>query len=210
MSDTSALRGIIIQQGVDTIFSKILNIAEGVSNVSLNVVLQPGSYYISTDSKVNMASLGVTSPRLKIAEKEDVQFPYVESNLMSINNSNFGESNYFYFFDWQIEPYFEPCLSAITPIHFDLDTTTSYFNVEKSIQLFTMFPNPVSDFLNVHIHDSYEKLVLLDIYGRVIIEYENDLELMTNTIDVSMLNSGVYILKMSNAYQEQLVKMIKK
>jgi Secretion system C-terminal sorting domain/Right handed beta helix region len=63
----------------------------------------------------------------------------------------------------------------------------SGFENDKMLKL---YPNPVSDILNIQSEKAIEKIEVFDELGKQILNYDS-----TNTIDLSKLNSGLYFLK---------------
>ncbi|NCO56454.1 MAG: T9SS type A sorting domain-containing protein, partial [Bacteroidetes bacterium] len=67
----------------------------------------------------------------------------------------------------------------------------------------TIFPNPANNFINIIIHNVNNKaaIQLVDLFGKVI--SQNEITLNSNytykQLDVSNLQKGMYILKISSA-----------
>jgi hypothetical protein len=59
-------------------------------------------------------------------------------------------------------------------------------------------PNPASSHFNFNNHKKYTKLVILDMAGRTIAQYEIQANQINNNIDVSDIKNGVYLLQLSN------------
>lgn len=75
-------------------------------------------------------------------------------------------------------------------------------NIEKSLFI---YPNPVKSVLNIFSEDKIDSLEILDITGKTIFSYK----LTTNHINVSQLNSGLYILKIHSDYNISTKRFIK-
>ncbi len=75
-----------------------------------------------------------------------------------------------------------------------------------------VFPNPVSDILKIKLSHSLDKslkLELIDINGEVVSKQQLAAHNQEKQLDVSMLQSGVYILKLSNQFEQAQVKFLK-
>ncbi|MEL6590746.1 MAG: putative Ig domain-containing protein [Bacteroidota bacterium] len=73
-------------------------------------------------------------------------------------------------------------------------------------------PNPVKDFLNLNILDDLSeqissKAIIWDLQGRSLLEY--DIQQNVETIDLSQIASGVYILQVKSAYKNTYRKIRK-
>jgi len=70
-----------------------------------------------------------------------------------------------------------------------------------------VYPNPVSNYLNIECEESINKLELYDAFGRIVISQES---VQNNTsIDVSSLANGIYILKLRTAEGVGEYKVVK-
>jgi hypothetical protein len=59
-------------------------------------------------------------------------------------------------------------------------------------------PNPASSHFNFNNNEKYTKLVLLDMAGRTIAQYEIQANQINGNIDISNIKNGVYLLQLSN------------
>lgn len=85
--------------------------------------------------------------------------------------------------------------------------TASTNELDKS-QL-KIYPNPVSDVLNIDYSSTISKFIIFDLVGRKIGEFSNSGNL--NSIDVSNLSTGTYLLKIQTEDNSQsTIKFIKK
>ena len=90
------------------------------------------------------------------------------------------------------------------------DTTTNIDGVVESNIDVSIFPNPIVNILNINLNDSYFDGIgvsVMDISGRIIITqtiYEN------TTLDVSSLNSGIYILSLNHNGSIKVEKILKR
>ncbi|OPZ15813.1 MAG: hypothetical protein BWZ05_02196 [Bacteroidetes bacterium ADurb.BinA245] len=82
--------------------------------------------------------------------------------------------------------------------------------VEELItQKVSVFPNPVKDVVTVKIPDlqNSASIRVFDMYGRMVMQ-QNSSQRLTQ-LNVSKLTSGVYIVRVKNAEQENAIKIIK-
>jgi hypothetical protein len=73
-----------------------------------------------------------------------------------------------------------------------------------------VFPNPVNDLLYIDIAsllDNNTTGSLFDVNGKLI--YSGKLVIGTNTIDMTKFTNGVYLLKISNKFQLEYIKVVK-
>ncbi|MFH0865047.1 MAG: T9SS type A sorting domain-containing protein [Bacteroidota bacterium] len=75
---------------------------------------------------------------------------------------------------------------------------------------FIVCPNPASDFLNIISFNtnSNSTIKIIDMNGRIIFHKEFD-NLFTETIDISSLPNGIYVLNITSNYQNYYQKIIK-
>lgn len=82
---------------------------------------------------------------------------------------------------------------------------TNSLGTDKFDQIeFTIYPNPVSDILNIKTQDEVQNVIIYDITGRQINTIINN-----NQIDVSALTKGFYIINVvtdSASYQQKFIK----
>jgi choice-of-anchor B domain-containing protein len=93
------------------------------------------------------------------------------------------------------------------------DIDTGLFIVKKSASLsnesfvkgsFKLSPNPANDIVTIESENDIENIEIFDVVGKKIKSLEN-LSLRFNNIDVSDLNSGVYILKVNKSNSLKLI-----
>lgn len=84
-------------------------------------------------------------------------------------------------------------------------TTASNNDLDKT--KLKIFPNPVSDFINIEYDKPIRKLTIFDVLGRNIGEFTDN----TNSINTSFLSSGTYLLRIETENNEtESFKFIKK
>lgn len=85
--------------------------------------------------------------------------------------------------------------------------TTTLSNNDLVLENFKMYPNPVEDVLHFSVQNyTIEKVSLIDVNGRMVLEKSNNLE----QIYLSALPSGLYLLQIKTASGSISKKIIKK
>ena len=177
--------------------------------IHLNWLLSPGiNYTISTDSVTNKAipSWGYASPYLK-RQTSGVTYPYPANDLLSITNSSFGPTFYYYFYDWKVQDVFDTCYSAIVPVSVNVnELNTSIVTLANNLGL-TIYPNPASSFINILNNNGGEfNFELYDISGRLLMEEKSK---QANTIvDIAKLASGIYSANITKDGQKVSTKLV--
>ncbi|MBQ3656486.1 MAG: T9SS type A sorting domain-containing protein [Bacteroidales bacterium] len=88
----------------------------------------------------------------------------------------------------------------------DNDSDTKSLIKEKKV--ISLYPNPVSDFLEINFKDGIYEVVLTDFTGKRICQYKD----VTNNlvVDFSDCASGVYFIKVSDKIDGEIYKIVKK
>lgn len=91
----------------------------------------------------------------------------------------------------------------------DISVSTGNVGISETATVdVTIYPNPVSDVLNVKSPESIDHLELYDALGRMVISTENISG--NGSIDISNLESGVYILRVRTADKVGEYKVVKR
>jgi len=99
------------------------------------------------------------------------------------------------------------CSTNITVVKFLFEKTASNeeLNNEKD---FLIYPNPINKFLNINTAQSnVNSISIIDITGKTV--YKNDNPNQTNSINLSMLYSGIYLIKIytkSSVFTKRIIK----
>lgn len=169
--------------------STLVNIPVDSSRITLNYVLSPGTYHLTTNSTVNMSSFGTNGPRLQ-RSSSNVVYPYTINNLISITGSNQGAFYYYYFFDWEVEAASFDCVSDRIPVLVDLVTGIS----DPAFKGVSVYPNPANEYVTidtdgpimVNVYDAASRVVKTDKFTS-----------SSNKLSLSDLASGVYHLRVT-------------
>ena len=75
--------------------------------------------------------------------------------------------------------------------------TLSTMGIDETSAGFNIYPNPVHDKLYIETEAEIEEVVVYDVYGRIQNLRNSETQKLRNSIDVSNLNSGVYLIKIN-------------
>ncbi|NNL93236.1 MAG: DUF4331 family protein [Saprospiraceae bacterium] len=111
-------------------------------------------------------------------------------------------------------PVFDRLQAGVSAIFFD-NMKTGTVNVEDvnlEVSSLTVYPNPASDRLYVELDELFEanealNMTLTDVSGRLIMQ--NRLRKSLSSIDVSTLETGVYLLTIGNSKSSQTIRFSK-
>jgi hypothetical protein len=163
--------------------------------ISLNFSLTPGvNYSLSTNQATNqqIPGWGNVSPRLK-RSSTGVTYPYTLQDAVSLTGSPFGNSYYYYFYNWQVEKTGLDCFSSREPVTVTVGTVGLTELTDAGIRI---FPNPAHDILNVNMKTgSATTIRLFDVQGRVVLNEQ--INNVTNSLPLNGLNAGVYQIEVT-------------
>ena len=149
--------------------SKTILLDSGKTTVILDFELLPGiNYRLSTDETKNQEVFGTISPQLyrTTSNPDLLDYPFGEEGFLEIKQSNFTNSNYYYFYNWKVKKEDIYCVSERVPLEVILNQTTSVDRFKPTS--IKVYPNPVGDILYItelpdHPVQAWE---ILDINGR--------------------------------------------
>ena len=91
----------------------------------------------------------------------------------------------------------------------DIRFTSSLSLTEEGISELTLYPNPVFNILNIRSNDIINSYKLYDVHGRLILN-KNNISSKNFEIDVSNLDSDIYILNTYSESRQESFKILKK
>ena len=91
----------------------------------------------------------------------------------------------------------------------DIRFTSSLSLTEEGISELTLYPNPVFNILNIRSNDIINSYKLYDVHGRLILN-ENNINSKNFEIDVSNLDTDIYILNTYSESKQESFKILKK
>ena len=152
---------------------------------------------LTTDAATNEQSIGLIGPRLQ-RSSENVEYPYVIDDIVSIKDSNYGGEYYYYFYDWKISTGTSSCTSEKTKVDVVVEDPNGLTEFIEGDDI-KLFPNPSQGFINI-ISESYVvtpiKIAVHSLEGRLIKEevaYDHE-----TLLDLSNTVSGMYIIEVKN------------
>ncbi|MBN2519503.1 MAG: T9SS type A sorting domain-containing protein, partial [Bacteroidales bacterium] len=103
---------------------------------------------------------------------------------------------------------FNPALAPNTPVAAIKYEDIPYLVSKNEITAYTIYPNPCNDYIKIQNENSVniDKIILTDIFGKLIVSMDG---YNGSSIDVSMLNSGVYFLQIKSGNEIKVVKLVK-
>jgi hypothetical protein len=81
-------------------------------------------------------------------------------------------------------------------------------NEEEINRLISVYPNPATNEVNINSSIPVQRVVIADIYGREIQNFE--LNALQGTIDLSAFTTGIYLLRLQTERLTKTVKVLKK
>lgn len=78
---------------------------------------------------------------------------------------------------------------------------------DVALDTFSVYPNPVSDVLNIRAKSNVEEVIIYDALGKAVLNVRP--EVISPKIDMSSLTSGMYFVKISSGKNTQTFKVIK-
>ena len=206
-TDKAGPRKIQIISGFDPVFEKIVEFdSAGVYTVELNAQLDPFAfdYLMTTEQQFNILNLGHAGCRFARLDT-DINFPYHISDLVSINNSEFGPIYYHHYFEWKVKEDVGACESFPVPYAITTDFTDSVIEVDQ-LEGVDVYPNPFQNTLSIVSEESLDLIQVFDINGKVVFEATKTDKMK---FDTGHLESGAYIMRIANQAEVATKKIIK-
>lgn len=201
---------VVKDQATNTeVASALFDVQNDTATVTVNLSLQPGSYYITTDDVQNNILWGNGGPRLK-RSNTGVAYPYTFPNILSMTSSDQGSQYYYYFYDWKVSTQPTICYGNMVPVLVDVVTGMNAAHNSEGIEI---YPNPASDVLNVKAQkeiNSSIQISFTDVAGRLVQQNNfNNLSVGQNqNISVTNLAKGVYFVKVKTAQSENIQRIV--
>ena len=196
---TAERRILLMDQNGTELASALVNISEGESFINLGFEVPEGeNLYLTTDFEINFDNIGQAGPRLQ-RSSENVNYPYVIADYVSINNSNYGTAWYYYFYDWKISTPTQLCSSERTPVIALLDPNLPTVDFGKTNDV-KVFPNPSKGDMTLELNFEITEQVQLrmtDLTGKVI--FEKNTQNPLTLLDLNDFPKGVYMLQVIHA-----------
>ena len=128
-----------------------------------------------------------------------VNYPYPIGDVGEITTSFFGDSWYYYFYDWKIQKESITCDSDRVPV--EVSILTNNEDLEKTVASLNLFPNPVSEkvFIEMEAIETTTLLIdLLDATGKQVgstMQINTSVGQQSVVYDVNHLPKGIYYFR---------------
>ncbi|MFY8136833.1 MAG: T9SS type A sorting domain-containing protein, partial [Flavobacteriales bacterium] len=138
-----------------------------------------------------------------------VAYPYAIGSVGEITGSTFGNSYYYYFYDWKIQQESIECVSE----RVEVNAAVVGIN-ELSANPFglNIFPNPAADQLNITLNANVQNATVrvTDALGRVVIEQKmNFAARAQQRLNIEALESGVYHITLTQDGLKSSIEFVK-
>jgi hypothetical protein len=159
------------------------------------VDLGHGQFEVALDFEVPVGSwLSLRCPQNNLFRNNaGVQYPYPIGDVGEMTTSYFGDSYYYYFYNWKIQQENFECVSERAPVTVGV-TPVDY---EDQTPALIVYPNPAQDAVFVflkHTGPAEASLRLFDVAGREVLT-KIATENQTIRIDSAKLAAGIYYLQ---------------
>ena len=106
---------------------------------------------------------------------------------------------------WQYESIFGPA----EPGQFQISAYSDSLGTnDLDASKFSAYPNPVSDFLNVHYTDGISDVAVFNVLGQQVLKKK--VNATESQLDMSALNPGAYFVKIQSGSKSETIKVLKK
>ncbi|GJM32476.1 MAG: hypothetical protein DHS20C18_14770 [Saprospiraceae bacterium] len=192
----------------DVLQSREVEVAVGTQIINLNFDVEPGlGLWLTTNEASNQTNFGYASPRFQRAS-ENVNYPYVVDEVLSINDSNLGSDRYYYFFNWEVKEQDVVCISPFTEVSLTVVDTKEPFTYTQ----LSLAPNPTSSKIDLQLpvlSGTELPLQILNATGQVVKTVSLQQAVSHQEIDLSELASGMYWLRLQDGRTTYAAKVIK-
>jgi hypothetical protein len=167
---------------------------------------QGNNYKLGTDSTSNQTNFDMQNPLLKRTEG-GLEYPYIINELVSINDSPYGQDWYYYFYNWTINV--EPLECQAIPVPITVEDCAS---INDNISAVNIYPNPSNGMVNLELSLKQESVInveLINVVGEVVYaETIGKGKELNKTFDWSKISSGIYTVNIVSNGQTKIEKII--
>lgn len=206
-TDTEGPRIIELQDSEGNVLQSLeVFIPTGEHIITLDFSVEPAEdLLLTTNEASNLEHFNFESARLQ-RSSQNVNYPYVVEDILSMNSSNFGGSRYYYFYDWQIQLDGKECLSERVEIPILIDNLEEIEFVNKV----DISPNPTIGQVRIHwpsIDTKWSIIQVLDYTGQLL--HEDRVQDNSTIIDMTNWPAGMYWIKVQEGKRLYSNKVIK-
>ncbi len=182
--------------------SAVVNIPSGTTVIDLGFDVPAGSNYrLGTSDSKNTDVFGDISPRLK-RSSSGTEYPYTIDGLISITNSSFDETRWYYFYDWSVsgDAVFV-CPSDRTGTEVEVKVCSSIGDI-STLNSLDIYPNPTNGQFTVNLNTlpvSEMQITVCNVTGAQVYStiLQNPNGSVQLPVDISGVASGVYQVKLT-------------
>ena len=213
-TDYPGERQIELRNAADVVVESLLiDIPSGTTIIDLNFDVPAGTgYRLGTNDAVNDDTFGEISPFLK-RSNAGTDYPYNIDGLISITNSSFDESRFYYFYDWHVTGTgIFACPSERASVAVEVKVCSAIGDI-SSLNSFNVYPNPANTEFNISLNTTpVEELIITvtnvtgqQIFNKTISNANGEINVPVN---ISGNASGVYLVKVvseGNAVSKNII-----
>ena len=184
-----------------------IQLVDELGNVlqEVSVDLVEGEHQINLNFDVPIGTdLSLRCPQNNLFRNSSgVNYPYPIGTAGEITDSYYGGDFYYYFYDWKIEKEKIECFSERTPVNVSIEIPINTDDLNKTVALLDVRPNPVSDKLFIQINAiaaTDMTIQLFDGTGKEVIETKVISTIIGSnytSINVTDFPKGVYYVQFS-------------
>lgn len=198
-TDSPGLRKVrLLDELLNEISTVLIDVPEGESYIYMGLDIPAGeNLSLTTDAETNLLNIGTPGPRLQ-RSSNNVEYPYIVDDVVTIKDSNYGEDYYYYFYDWRISTGSSACISEKTKIDVIVEEPNSLLELNEESD-FLVYPNPSSGLVNI-VTGSHMQLPievsLFSIDGSLIVK--TSISYNEALVDFTAIQKGMYLLEIKN------------
>ncbi len=205
-TDTPGPRIIELQDETGTVVaSRAVDVQSADTVLVLDLPVAPGqNWLLTTNEASNLEHFGFQSPRFQRSD-QNVMYPYVVPNVLSIHDSPYGAAFYYYFYDWEVEVPPLVCESERVPVELFVWPPVAVEEVPaQELPALDVWPNPAEAVVHVRLPCLFAfrqmtpgqvpVLRVYDVTGRRMMEVPAT-QCAEWQLDVSHLPKGIYLLE---------------
>ncbi len=196
-ADAAGTRKIELRNSSGTVItSKDVNIAAGVSTITLDFPLTTGTGY----------QLAVNGTANLYRNTAGAQFPYTIGSAVKITGTNYTSAGYYYYFyKWVLGG--DLCVSKAVPVVANIEVCTGVDEPDANTGI-EVYPNPATTLLNLKATQTIHSFAIVDMLGKVVMQ-DNSIKKNNIQLDVNGLPAGVYFVRVNTLDTQRVIKIIK-
>ncbi|MEZ4925611.1 MAG: FG-GAP-like repeat-containing protein [Saprospiraceae bacterium] len=186
----------VVNSNGEVLDSVIVMIPSGTTVIDLNLQIPVGQdLLLTTDPQFNQMSIGSSGPQLR-RSTTGIQFPYEINDVVSIKNSTYDQTRYYYFYDWEVDFKDYSCESERVPVMAVVMPASSV--TSPSVQYdWQVYPNPTSGNLNVAVNGDYQEFSVSCRNSQGAIMFSNVLTGNKMDLNLGQFPKGIYLIELS-------------